>query len=58
MKVYVAKRNYDYEGFEIIGVYTERDLAEMACKDDSQYGDSHDIEELMIDEYYGDYSGN
>lgn len=28
MKVYVTKGGYDYEGFNILGIYSERDKAQ------------------------------
>lgn len=50
MKVYTAHREYDYEGFEIIGAFTTKEAAEECCKKDIDRngrvrGDSHDIEE-------------
>ena len=32
MKVYVAEKGYAYEGFEIIGIYSTRKLAEIAIE--------------------------
>lgn len=54
MKVYVAKREYDYEGFTIIGIFTTQQEAQECCDNDwninrtSKNGDSHDIEEHEI----------
>lgn len=50
MKVYTAQREYDYEGFEIIGVFTTRAAAEACCYKDvdhrgKQRGDRHTVEE-------------
>jgi hypothetical protein len=53
MKVYVAERAWDYEGFEIIGIFSFRTAAEKAIEADKSRGkskaDSYEIEELEID---------
>lgn len=55
MKVYVAEREYDHEGFVILGIYTTKEQAERACKNDFRpdqmklRGDSYSIEEFEID---------
>lgn len=54
MKVYVAKAGYDYEGYEIMGIYSTMELAQ-ACIDEIKsnpliYFDNHEIEEHEIDE--------
>lgn len=51
MKAFVAERNYDYEGFTIIGVFSTRDAAQKACDNDRDEtgrlnGDSHEVEEF------------
>lgn len=48
MKVYIAKRIYDYEGFDIIGVFSTKEKAQEAC-DKKKGGDSRCIEEFEID---------
>lgn len=63
MNVYVAKREYDYEGFIIIGIFTTREAAQACCDNDFipmresefprekiKYGDSHDVEEYELKE--------
>jgi len=50
MKVYTAHREYDYEGFQIIGVFTTMEAAEKCCAEDLDnsgkvQGDDHDVEE-------------
>ena len=48
MNVYVACRGYDYEGFEIIGIFKTREEAKGCCDEDKDewgsLGDSHDIQ--------------
>ena len=51
MKVYIAERCFDYEGFTIIGVFKTRDAAQKACDNDRdktgrKNGDSHEVEEF------------
>ena len=56
MKVFVAKREYDYEGFVIIGIFTTKESAEICCKNDFNInrtillGDSHNVEEHELQE--------
>jgi hypothetical protein len=45
MKIYTAQRNYDCEGFDIIGVFTTEKSAQECCRDDAGKGDSHEVEE-------------
>lgn len=49
MKVYVAERYTDYEGFSILGVYSTKEAAEAANARDIENGDHHDIEEYELD---------
>lgn len=54
MKVYVAMAGYDYEGYDIMGVYSTMDLAQK-CIDEIKnnpvmYFDNHEIQEHEIDE--------
>lgn len=59
MKLYVAERHYDYEGFQILGVYSTKSLAESACDKDVRpagdymggqpRGDGHSVEEFTLD---------
>ena len=53
MNVYIAERKYDYEGFEIIGVFQSNEDAEKACKEDvdgqgNQRGDDYGIEKFEL----------
>ena len=50
MKIYTANREYEYEGIEIIGIFTDREAADECCKNDFGdagflIGDSYDVEE-------------
>ena len=54
MKVYIAERGFDYEGFTIIGVFTTKEKAQEACDNDKfddgrKRGNFNDIEEFEID---------
>lgn len=54
MKVYVALAGYAYEGYEIMGVYSSRELAEN-CIDEiknssTMHFDNHEIQEHEIDD--------
>jgi hypothetical protein len=52
MKVYVLLRGIDYEGEELLGVYSSRELAEKArdvYDDNRGRADYYDIEEAIID---------
>ncbi|CAH9016167.1 conserved hypothetical protein [Vibrio phage 242E40-1] len=53
MKVYVALAGYDYEGYEVVGVHSSRELAE-SCIDNLKnrpkvYFDNYKIQECEID---------
>jgi len=51
MLLYVASGGYDYEGFEILGIFDTKEKAEdriKRCKDGDRCHDSHDIEVLGI----------
>lgn len=63
MKVYVAERHYDYEGFTIIGIFTTKEAAQACCDNDfipvreSEFpqqkrkrGDSYEVEEHELQE--------
>ncbi len=65
MKLFVAKRNYDYEGFHILGVFSTKEAAQNVIENDflitkSEFypnqrrmrGDSYDIEEIEVDKLY------
>jgi hypothetical protein len=52
MKVYVARRHYDYEGFSIIGIFTDHESAQKCCDSDEQWGDSHDVDEHELQESF------
>jgi len=47
IKVYVAERGCDYEGFSIIGIFETRKEAQSAC-DEARGGDFYEIEEYFI----------
>lgn len=49
--VYVAQREYDCEGFMILGIFETREEAEERTKRGGTYGDFHDIEKFVIGEY-------
>lgn len=55
MKIYVAERNVEYEGFDIIGVFSSREAASLACDNDKfidgqKRGDRHSVSEWDLDE--------
>lgn len=55
MKLYVAKCEFDYEGFDIIGIFDSEDKAEAACKahtykDGTTRGDSKSVEVFELNE--------
>ena len=50
MKVYTAERYYQYEGFQIIGIYTTKEAAQKCCDEDvsesgRKNGDYHEVHE-------------
>lgn len=53
MKVYIAKRHYDYrKGFTIIGVYETEEAAEKACSADEEgdtVGDSWEVKDFEVE---------
>lgn len=51
MGVYIAERKYDYDGFEIIGVFSTREKAQEACDNDlrTEYGGFYGIEVFEVD---------
>jgi hypothetical protein len=51
MKVYVAKRELDYEGFAIIGIYSNYEAAQAACEADREAHPSleWDVAEFELD---------
>jgi hypothetical protein len=53
MKVWIVKRIFDYEGFEIAGVYSDKAAAESRVKSIQLSDEVYDeiaIEEFVIDE--------
>ena len=55
MKVYVAERHIDYEGFTILGVFSTKELAENANASDTWEdgrlrGNFYEIEEYELKE--------
>lgn len=54
MKVYVATASYDYEGCDVMGVYSTMELAQ-SCVDEMKadpkiYFDNYEVEEHEVDE--------
>ena len=54
MKVYVVTAGYDYEGDDVMGVYSTMELAQ-SCVDEMKanpkiYFDNYEIEEHEVDE--------
>ena len=50
MRVYIAKRHYDYEGYDILGVYSTQEAAEQRCQaDTASNSDGHSVNEYEID---------
>lgn len=62
MKLYVATRHYEYEGFVILGIFSNRDVAQAICEKDvypeddpieelagKTRGDGHSVEEFTLD---------
>lgn len=49
MKVFTAERYYDYEGFQLLGIFTTEEKAQEVI-DGDKYGDGHNINEYTIDE--------
>lgn len=54
MKVYVVTAGYDYEGDDVMGVYSTMELAQ-SCADEMKanpkiYFDNYEIEEREVDE--------
>ena len=47
--VYVAKIWYDYEGFEILGIYDTKEKAEKALEEPRTFkGDEHEVEFILM----------
>jgi hypothetical protein len=55
VKLYIAQRNYDHEGFTVIGIFSTFEKADTACKNDKwpddgrMRGDWHDVGEFELD---------
>lgn len=58
MKAYLAKRGYEYEGFEVIGVFTRKEDAQKCCDNDFykdqngvrfMCGDYHEVSEHEVE---------
>ena len=52
MKVYVAEVHYDYEGFNLVGIYTTKKKAQKALDTCGYEGDEQSIEEYKINEIF------
>lgn len=52
--IFVAKREYDREGYRIVGLYAEKADAEAAVEKDKKagYGEFHTVAELPINQYF------
>ena len=50
MKIYVAERGYNHQGFDIIGLYTTQEGAVIANEFDKDKGDYYDVEEFELKE--------
>lgn len=54
MKVYISRREFDHEGFQIIGVFLEKEKAHEACDKDKnsdfgkKYVDSYSVSEHEV----------
>jgi len=53
MKLYTAQREYDYEGFDILGIFSTREAALECCAKDISpsgrvMGDRHEVEEFEL----------
>ncbi|MGB5217368.1 MAG: hypothetical protein WBN66_03620 [Smithella sp.] len=48
MDVFIAQRHFDYEGFQILGVFELREDAERACKDDADNGNRHIVKAFKL----------
>ena len=50
MKVYIAKRHHDYEGYDILGVCSTKEAAEQRCQaDTASDGDGCSVDVYEID---------
>ena len=57
MKLFTVQAGYDYEGFDIVGIFTSRELAEDALEEFKVYRgdcqhDDYSIEEFEADHLY------
>lgn len=54
MKVFIAQREYDYEGFVVIGVFDSIEEAEKCCEVDKvnneSFGDSWSVDVFDLNE--------
>ena len=58
MKVYTAERHVDYEGFDLLGIFSTKDKAERAIEKDKEaefasYTDGYEINEFTPTEEIG-----
>jgi hypothetical protein len=61
MKLYVAQRQYDYEGFDILGIFSNKDVAERTCEeakcnDGIMQGDKYYVTQFTLDVKTGQQS--
>lgn len=51
--IYIAKRDIEFEGFDILGIFTNKDDADARCKEyvgpnDGPHGVNHRVEEFQL----------
>lgn len=53
-RVFVAKREYDRAGYQIVGIFTSQEAADEAIKRDRDagYGQFHSVAELPLNQYF------
>lgn len=49
MKVYIAELHYDYEGFEILGVFKDENDAKKCLENHKHFGDERKITEHEVE---------
>lgn len=60
MKLFTAQREYDYEGFQILGIFSTKEAANKCCSEDvdkkgKEKGDRHCVEEFLLNEIDPEY---
>ena len=54
-KLFVIKRHYDYEGFEILGIFDDEEKCNKYFREVEYIGDGLDIEEYVLNLYKDDF---